>query len=67
MVGLFSLLVYFVIGIAVAAVERRGNESRELIPIATARALGVLCPIRRALTRSRIRTTPRTAVPAARS
>jgi len=39
MVGLFGLLVYFVIGIAVAAVERRGNESRELIAIATAGAV----------------------------
>jgi hypothetical protein len=39
MAGLFSLLVYFVIGIAVAAVERRGSESRELIAIATAGAV----------------------------
>src|SRR5262249_35856330 len=38
MVGLFSLLAYFVIGTAVAALGRRGKESWELTAIATAGA-----------------------------
>jgi hypothetical protein len=39
MVGLFSLLAYFVIGTAVAALERRGKESWEVTAIATAGAV----------------------------
>jgi uncharacterized membrane protein YeaQ/YmgE (transglycosylase-associated protein family) len=39
MVGLFSLLAYFVIGTAVAALERRGQESWEVTAIATAGAV----------------------------
>ncbi len=38
MVSLFSLLAYFVIGTAVAALERRGNESWEVTAIAMAGA-----------------------------
>lgn len=39
MVGVFSLLAYFIIGTCVAALERRGNESWEVTAIATAGAL----------------------------
>jgi len=39
MVGLFSLLAYFAIGSAVAAVGRRGHESWEVTAIATAGAI----------------------------
>ena len=39
MVGLFSLLAYFVIGTAVAALERRGKESWEVTASATAGAV----------------------------
>ena len=39
MIGLFSLLAYFVIGTSVAALERRGKESWEVTAIATAGAV----------------------------